>query len=217
MKSTTPTHMPRGDSRDLDPMAVTRTGAAAIAAGVLFALSNLFGEYLLPAERDGDILRLGLFLVFVAAYGIGALALAYALRGLRLLNRHRIGRAGSLGLRVATVGAALQVGFAALYFATAAATGDAADSAFFLFALGFLLLIIGCLMAGVSMMSMQVLRRTGLLLLLTAAAAIVIIVTPAPVHDVGLFAYDAAWILIGLDQLRRRHPPAPHDRWPEPA
>ena len=206
---TLPTPMPQRDSPDLERAAVTRTGAAAIAAGALLALSNLFGEYLLPAERDGDIVRLVPFLVIVAAYGVGALALGYALRGLRKLHRHRIRRAGSLGLHVATVGAALQVAFAALYFATAAVTGDAADSAFFLFALGFLLLIVGGLMAGVSMIRMHVLRRTGLLLLLTAASAIVLIVTPAPAHDVGLFVYDAAWILIGLDQLSRRHPSRP--------
>jgi hypothetical protein len=200
---TRPTRQPPRDLREFDRAAVTRTGAAAIAAGVLFALSNLFGDFLLPAERDGDIVHLGLSLVYFVAYGLGALALVYALRGLRILLRHRIARVGSHGLRVATVGAALHVLFAALYAATAAVTGDAADSAFFLYALGFLLLIVGGLMAGFSMIRIQPLRRMGLLLLLTAAAAIVLIVTPAPAHDVGYFVYDAAWILIGLNQLTR--------------
>lgn len=189
--------------------ALTRTGGAAITAGALFALSNLFGEYLLPTERDGDIVRLGLFLVFVAAYGIGALALVYALYCLRALHRDHITRAGSGGLIVAAVGAGLHAGFAATYFATAAATGDAADSAFVLFALGFLLLIVGGLLAGVSMTRAHQPRRTGLLLVLTSAAAIITIITPAPAHDFGLFLFDATWIALGLDQLNRRRLPAP--------
>lgn len=185
------------------------TGAAAITAGVLFFVSNLFGEYLFTSEEDGEIVRLGVFLVCIAAYGLGALALVVALRGLNGLYRGRgeITRAGSIGLAVAVAGAALHALFAAVYFATAAATGDAADAAFFLFALGFLLLIGGSVTAGVSMIRTGTQRRVGALLLLTAAAAIVTIVTPAPLHDVGLFIFDAAWIGIGL---------AVASRWPSP-
>ena len=175
-------------------------GAAAITAGVLLALSNLFSEYLLPGEKDGEIVRLGLGLVYIAAYGLGALALVVALRGLAFLHRGRgeLTRAGHNGLRVATAGAALQTLFAAVYFTTAAATGDAADAAFFLYALGFLLLIGGTLTTGVSMIRTGTERRVGALLLVTAAAAIITIVTPAPAHDVGLFLFDAAWIGVGL-------------------
>lgn len=206
MKSMTRPRMPHHERRNIDRGAVIRTGAAAITAGVLLALSNLFGEYLLPAEHDGEIVRLGLFLIYVAAYGLGALALAYALHGLRAFHRDHITRAGSGGLIVAAVGASLHALFAAIYFATAAATGDAAGSAFVLFALGFLLLIVGGLISGVSMIRTHPLRRTGLLLVLTSAAAIITIVTSAPAHDFGLFLFDAAWIAIGLDQLNRRRP-----------
>jgi hypothetical protein len=188
-----------------DHQALRWTGAAAIAAGVLLFLSNLFSEFLLPGEKDGEIVRLGLGLVYIAAYGLGAVALVLALRGLRILQRRRgeLTRAGHNGLRVAAAGAALQALFAAVYFATAAATGDAADAAFFLYALGFLLLIGGSLTAGVSMIRTGVQRRVGALLLVTAAAAIVTIVTPAPVHDVGLFLFDATWIGIGLAVTRQ--------------
>ena len=176
------------------------TGAAAITAGVLLFLSNLFSEYLLPGEKDGEIVRLGLGLVYIAAYGLGAVALVVALRGLSILHRGRgeLTRAGHNGLRVAAAGAVLHALFAAVYFATAAATGDAADAAFLLYALGFLLLIGGSLTAGVSMIRTGAAAPLGALLLVAAAAAIVTIVTPAPVHDVGLFLFDAAWIGVGL-------------------
>jgi parallel beta-helix repeat protein len=184
------------------------TGVAAITAGTLLFLSNLFGEFLLPAEKDGEIVRLGLFLVYVAAYGLGAAALVLALRGLAILQRRRgvLTRAGHNGLRVAAAGAALQALFAAVYFATAAATGDAAEAAFLLFALGFLLLTGGSLTAGVSMTRTGVQRPVGALLLVAAVAAIVTIVTPAPVHDVGLFLFDAAWIGVGLAVTRQSSP-----------
>ncbi|MBA2461079.1 MAG: hypothetical protein H0V45_04835 [Actinobacteria bacterium] len=128
-----------------DQQTLRWTALAAIVAGLLFFLSNLFGEFLVPAEEDGEIVRLGLFLVYVAAYGLGALALVRAFRGLTMLHRGQgeHTRAGRNGLRVAATGAGLHVLFAAVYFATAAATGDAAEAAFLLFALGFLLLIGG--------------------------------------------------------------------------
>jgi hypothetical protein len=179
-------------------------GVAAITAGVLLFLSNLFSEFLLPGEKDGEIVRLGLGLVYIAAYGVGAVALVLALRGLSTLHRRRgeLTRAGHNGLRVAAAGAALQALFAAVYFATAAATGDAVDAAFFLYALGFLLLIGGSLTAGVSMIRTGVQRPVGALLLVAGAMAIVTIVTPAPVHDVGLFLFDTAWIGVGLVLIR---------------
>jgi hypothetical protein len=179
-------------------------GVAAITAGVLLFLSNLFSEFLLPGEKDGEIVRLGLGLVYIAAYGVGAVALVLALRGLTTLHRRRgeLTRAGHNGLRVAAAGAALQALFAAVYFATAAATGDAVDAAFFLYALGFLLLIGGSLTAGVSMIRTAVRRPVGALLLVAGAMAIVTIVTPAPVHDVGLFLFDTAWIGVGLVLIR---------------
>ncbi len=180
------------------------TGAAAITAGVLFFLSNLFSEFLLPGEEDGEIVRLGLGLVYIAAYGFGALALVLALRGLAIFHRGRgrLTRAGHNGLRVAAAGAALHAVFAAVYFATAAATGDAADAAFFLYAFGFLFLIGGSITAGVSMIRTGAQRPLGALLLVAAAAAIITIVTPAPIHDVGYFLFDAAWVGVGLVLIR---------------
>jgi hypothetical protein len=191
-----------------EDQAMPWTGAAAIAAGVLFFLSNLFGEFLLPAEEDGEIVRLGLFLVYVAAYGLGALVLVFALHRVNRLYRARgeITRAGSIGLRVAAAGALLHVLFAAVYFGTAAATGEAAEAAFFLFALGFLLLIGGSLTAGVSLAQRRAQRGVAGLLLVAAASAILTIVTPAPVHDVALFSFALAWVGIGLPLVgvRRR-------------
>ena len=152
------------------------TGAAAVAAGLFFLMSNLFGEFLFPAEDGGgEIVNLGLFLGYVAAWGLGALALVLTLRGFHRLVRERseMTRAGSIGLRVAASGAAFQALFAAVTFATAAATGDSIGAAYFLYALGFLLLTGGSLTAGISMIRSRAQRRmAGLLLVLTAAAAI---------------------------------------------
>lgn len=176
-------------------------GVAAIAYGVLFFLSNLFAEFLLPAERsNGEITRLGLFLVYVGAYGLGALALVPALRALDRVYRTSgaITRAGSIGLRAVAVGAAFQALFAAVYFGTAAATGDAADAAFLLFAAGFLLLIVGSVTAGLSLLRAGTERSIGALLLAAAAAATAMIVTPYPVHDVALFAVGVVWIAVGI-------------------
>ena len=149
-------------------------GSAAITAGALLFLSNLFSEFLLPGEKDGEIVRLGLGLVYIAAYGVGAVALVVALRGLSGLHRGwgELTRAGHNGFRVAAAGAALQALFAAVYFATAAATGDAVDAAFFLYALGSLLLIGGSLTAGVSMIRTGVQRPVGALQNDTAAKAL---------------------------------------------
>jgi hypothetical protein len=148
---------------------------------------NVFGESCFRRSRTREIVQLVPFLVYVAAYGLGALALVLALLGLGRLYRRRdeIRRAGSLGLRVAAAGAVLHALFAALYFATAAATGDAADAAFFHFGIGFLLLIGGSLTVGISVIRSRAQGRTGLMLLVIAAAAIVTIVTPALVHDLG--------------------------------
>ena len=136
---TPPTPMPQRDSRDLERAAVTRTGSAAIAAGGLLALSNLFGDFLLPAERDGDIVHLGLSLVSIfVAYGLGALALPLRPAAAPPVSTGTGSRGQDPSGSVSPPSALpFHVLFAALYAATAAATGDAADSAFFLYALGF--------------------------------------------------------------------------------
>lgn len=180
-------------------------GAGAITYGVLYFLSNLFGEFLLPAEKpSGEITVLWRFLIYVGAWGLGASALVPALRALDRVYRRRgrITRAGSVGLRLAAAGAALQALFAAVYFGTAAATGDAADAAFLLFALGFLLMIAGSFTAGVSLIRTGTEPSVGALLLVAAVAAVVLIVTPYPVHDVALFTFAVTWIAIGSVLVR---------------
>lgn len=180
-------------------------GAGAITYGVLYFLSNLFGEFLLPAEKpNGEITHLWRFLIYVGALGLGAVALVPALRALDRVYRRRgqIARAGSVGLRLAAAGAALQALFAAVYFGTAAATGDAADAAFLLFALGFLLMIVGSITAGVSLIRKGTEPSVGALLLVAAVAAVVLIVTRYPVHDVALFSFAVTWIAIGSMLVR---------------
>ena len=146
------------------------TGAAAITAGVLLFLSNLFSEFLLPGEKDGEIVRLGLGLVYIAAYGLELWHSSSPCADSHASPRRgRLTRAGHNGLRVAAAGAAFQALFAAVYFATAAATGDAADAAFFLYAFGFLFLIGGSITAGVSMIRTGAQRPLGALLLVAAS------------------------------------------------
>ena len=140
----------------------------------------------------------------MGAWGLGALALVPALRALDRVYRRRgeITRAGSVGLRLAAAGAALQALFAAVYFGSAAATGDAADAAFLLFALGFLLMIAGSFTAGVSLIRTGAAPSVGALLLVAAVAAVVLIVTPYPVHDVALFSFAVTWTAIGSVLVR---------------
>jgi hypothetical protein len=116
-------------------------------------------------------------------------------------------RAGRIGWRVCIAGVVLLGLFAVQAVITVALTGDIPGN-FILFGLGFLLLFVG-----------QVLIATGLrdalgrawILPLVGAAGIIVAITLNidPIHDIGLFVFEGAWVALGVALLRAEHRPGP--------
>src|SRR5229473_307598 len=153
---------------------VQRTGTSAITAGLLLFAST-FAEYLFSAENDGRVTNVPVLSLYIAGFVAGTAALILALNGLRVLPL-----------------------FALQALVSTAATGDE-PGGFVLFGLGFLLLVGGQIVAGLSILRTGAARAMGRLLLLASAAALIAVAVPAdPFHDLGLFLFDAAWIGIGL-------------------
>ena len=81
---------------------------------------------------------------------------------------------------------------------TAVATGTPLEASFWLFLLGFLLLIVGSVPLALG------LRRSGALggwwaaVLVAGGGALLAMATLSPWHEVGLFTFDAAWAALGL-------------------
>jgi hypothetical protein len=181
---------------------VLRTGASAIAAGLLL-FASVFAEILVSVEREGRITNLPLASLYIAGFVAGAAALIVALNGLRQLPAHAsLRRAGRIGFWTAIGGATLLLLFATQALVSTAATGDE-PGGFVLFGLGFLLLVGGQIVAGFSILRAGAARAMGRLLLLASAAAVIAVAVPAdPFHDLGLFLFDAAWIGIGFGLLK---------------
>src|SRR5881409_2060649 len=165
----------------------SRTGVAAILAGLLYFAGQAgelaFGNALTP--------------LWVALGVLGIAAFVVAIWGLGRLVSTRIGR---IGWRVCIAGVVLLGLFAVQAAITVALTGDIPGN-FILFGLGFLLLFVG-----------QVLIATGLrdalgrawILPLVGAAGIIVAITLNidPVHDIGLFVFEGAWVALGIALLR---------------
>jgi hypothetical protein len=167
----------------------------------LFA--SVFAEYLFSAENDGKVTNVPLLSVYIAGFAAGTAALIIALNGLRVLPAHAsLPHAGRVGFWTATGGATLLLVFAVQALVSTAATGDE-PGGFVLFGLGFLLVVGGQMLAGFSILRAAAARATGWLLLLATAAAVIAVAVPAdPLHDLGLFLFDAAWIGVGLVLIR---------------
>jgi len=168
-----------------------RTGIAAVAAGLLL-FASVAAELLRPVQRpDGTVTDLPGFLVYMSLWTVGAAALAVAIHGLG----GRIGRAISLA------GAGLLTAFGATGLVTAMASGAPAEESFLLFAVGLLLLALGAVPFGLGLRVRlggwwTAIPVSGL------AAAVALLAEADPWHDLGLFAFDAAWLALGLRLLR---------------
>lgn len=183
-----------------------RSGLAAVLGATLSAGS--VGAELVHGVEDGSsIVNLPLFLAYVGTGGLGMALLVAALVGIRALHRAEgaeVGRAGRVGFRLAIFGTSANVAFAAVYFVAALATGETAEAAFLLFALGFFALLAGQVLLGFG------LRRGGLLgpgwaAPLAGVAAIVLAITTEadPYHDIGLFLFFGSWVALGVAVLAR--------------
>jgi hypothetical protein len=80
-------------------------------------------------------------------------------------------------------------------------TGDIPGN-FILFALGFLLLLVGQLL-----LARDLRHALGMAWVLPLAAVVGLIAALAggenPIHDIGLFVFEGAWVALGLALLRR--------------
>lgn len=169
----------------------SRTGLAAILAGVLI-FAGQAGELVFGSPSDL------VDAVFVPLWIAGIVALGVALWGLRdLIAGTRLGR---IGMRLALVG----LGFLGLFAIQVAVelirTGEIPEN-FILFAFGFLLVLVGQLLFA------RDLRPTlgrGWLFPLVAVAGLVVALSldVDPIHDIGLFVFEGAWVALGVALLR---------------
>jgi hypothetical protein len=187
-----------------------RCGLAA-AAGATIAAAGIAAELLHRVEDGSTVENVPLFVVYLASYALGMTLLVVAIAALRRLHAAEgaeVGRAGRIGFRLAAGGAVAHVAFATIMVVSALATGETVGAAFLLFAFGFLALIVGQILLGVA------LRRSGLVgtgwtaPLAGVVAAAVAIATPVDaLHDLALFLYFGAWVVLGgLVAMRGRAP-----------
>lgn len=180
-----------------------RTGAAALAAGVLMFVS-VATELIWNVQRpDGSVFNTPVFVLFVGGFGLGTAALGVALHGLGR-GAVALSRAGRVGRAISLAGAVLLTAFSVVYLATGLVTGTPLETAFWLFLLGFLMLIVGSTPLALGLRRSAVVGRWWAAVLVAAGGAFVAMLTLAPWHELGLFTFDAAWAALGLRLLTFR-------------
>ncbi|HET9874123.1 MAG TPA: hypothetical protein VFP89_16195 [Propionibacteriaceae bacterium] len=170
-----------------------RTGLAAVLSGLLF-FAGQAGELIFGSpSRAVNVL-------WVLLAGAGLIALAIAVWGLRPLVRTN--RRGRAGWWLATAGAALLILFAVQAAISVTRTGQVPEN-FVLFLLGFLLLAMGQSLFAANLRRpigwawiMPLVAVLGLIVALTATDAL------GPTHDIGLFLFEAAWVVLGIALMR---------------
>jgi len=167
-----------------------RTGVAAILAGVLI-FAGQAGEL---AFGEGSDAQTG---VWVGLSGFGAAALVAAIWRLGRLVSTRTGR---IGWRICVAGVAVLGLFAVQALVTVILTGDIPDN-FVLFGLGFLSLFVGHLLIAPGLR--DTLGGAWVLPLVGAVGVIVAITLDVdPIHDIGLFVFEGAWVVLGIALVR---------------
>ncbi len=182
-----------------------RTGAAATAAGVLMLVS-VAAELLWNVQRpDGSVVDPVGFAAYLGVFTVGAAGLAVAVHGLRDVVPTGSGRTGRV---LTTAGAALLATCTLLLLLTGLATGQPLEAAFLLFLLGFVLLVLGAVPLALGLRRSTAVGPWWTAVLVAGAGGLVAMTTQSPVHEVGLFTFDAAWAALGLGllSLRRRTP-----------
>jgi hypothetical protein len=165
------------------------------------AFAAIFAGVLIFAGQAGE-LAFGNTSLWVALFVLGIAALVLAIWGLGGLVSTRIGR---IGWRVSLAGVALLGLFAVQAVITVALTGDIPGN-FILFGLGFLLLFVGHLLIATGLR--DALGHAWLLPLVGAAGILIAITLDVdPIHDIGLFVFEGAWVALGVALLRAEHRP----------
>jgi hypothetical protein len=166
------------------------TGVAAIIAGGLI-FAGQAGELAFGPASDAQTR------IEVALSVIGIVALVVAIWRLGGIVTTRVGR---IGWRVSVAGVAFLGLFAVQAAVTVAVSGDIPDN-FILFGFGFLLLFVGHLLIAPGLR--QSLGRAWTLPWLGAIGILVAITLDVdPIHDIGLFVFEGAWIALGVTLLR---------------
>jgi hypothetical protein len=178
------------------------TGIAAIVAGLGY-FAGQAGELVFGSpSKEVDIL-------FTVLGGIGLVALAAALWGLRGVLAHP--RRVRMGLRIALVGAVLLGLFAVQTVVQMVRTGHVPE-VFALFGLGMMLAIAGQLLfasglrpvVGVAWL-LPVVAALGAVVALSTDVYLTVGPWPLPsTHDIGLFVFEAAWVALGVALLAGR-------------
>jgi hypothetical protein len=168
----------------------SRTGVAAIMAGALM-FAGQAGELAFgPASAAQTKVE-------VALWVTGIVALVAAIWRLGSVVSTRLGR---IGWRVSVAGAVCLGLFAVQAGVTVAVTGDIPDN-FVLFALGFFLLFVGHLLIASGLR--DALPRAWVLPCVGAVGILVAItINIDPIHDIGLFVFEGAWVGLGVALLR---------------
>jgi phosphatidylserine synthase len=110
-----------------------------------------------------------------------------------------LSRAGRAGVRLTFAGSTLHVLFAIMVGVTVVVTGKPWEASFVLFALGFLLLVVGEMLLGFGVRRAGALRSAAQPFWVGATAAFVAIaVFTDPWHDIALAVYASTWIALGM-------------------
>jgi hypothetical protein len=187
------------------PVPDRRTGGAAVAGGLLLAVS--VGAELVHhgQEPDGSLTNPTLFAVYLTVWTLGAATLFVAQLGLRrTAGLPAVGRTGAV---VSAAGTGLLLAFSLVVVASALATGAPLEAAFLAFALGLLLLAVGSVLLGLG------LRRSGAVggwwaALPVAGAGALVALLVEQWHDGGMFVFFAGWVLLGVGCVQRSRRPA---------
>jgi len=174
-------------------MSSSRTGLAAILAGLLI-FAGQAGELVFGSSSGFEgALEIGL-------WSTGAAALGAALWGLRhLIAGSRLGR---MGIRLALAGFVFLVLFVIQIVIELTRTGDVPNN-FLLFAIGFLLVLVGQLLFARDLR--PALARAWVLPIVGVVGLVVALTLDIdPIHDIGLFVLEGAWVGLGVAILARR-------------
>jgi hypothetical protein len=190
-----------------------KSGVAAVAAGALIFIGAA-GDIVISAQNaDGTITNRPLFALYVGAFIAGFGLLARALLGLKAMHDssgETLPRSGRAGTKVSVAGAALIAASGAGTLVTGLVSGTPAGGFFALFGLGMLLIIGGHIALSVGLRRAGVLRSWWVTPLVAAVAALVAVGVPLdPWHDLGLVAFEAAWVVFGAQLVRRAGRTAP--------
>jgi hypothetical protein len=167
------------------------TGIAAILAGLLI-FAGQAGELAFGSPSNlTDV-------VYVLLLGGGVVALGFALWGLRRLVGST--RRGRVGVWLALAGVALLGVFIIQVLIQVIRTGGVPQN-FVVFALGFLLALVGHLLFARDLRPH--LRKAWVIPLIAAAGAVIALAIEAdPYHDIGLFIFEGAWVALGVALMR---------------